>query len=140
MLCLVAESCLTLCDPTGCSPPGSSVHGDSPGKNTGLGCCELLQGIFPIWGWKPGLRHCGWILYHLSYEGSPNKHLIFIYFNVSSVLTMFPFPLSFLLLVWKPFDLFLIYNIYSYVYTFYPGYFNQVAFMLLSLYKDFRIL
>ena len=29
-----------------CSPPGSSVHGDSPGKNTGVGCFLLLQGIF----------------------------------------------------------------------------------------------
>ena len=25
--CLVAQSCLTLCHPMGCSPPGSSVHG-----------------------------------------------------------------------------------------------------------------
>ena len=25
--CLVAKSCLTLCDPMDCSPPGSSVHG-----------------------------------------------------------------------------------------------------------------
>ena len=30
------------------SPPGSSVHGDSPGKNTGVGCHALLQGIFSI--------------------------------------------------------------------------------------------
>ena len=30
-----------------CSPPGSSVHGDSPGKSTGVGCHALLQGIFP---------------------------------------------------------------------------------------------
>ena len=28
------QSCLTLCDPMDCSPPDSSVHGDSPGKNT----------------------------------------------------------------------------------------------------------
>ena len=35
VLCLVAQSCLTLCDPMDCSMPGSSVHGDSPGKNTG---------------------------------------------------------------------------------------------------------
>ena len=34
------------CDPTDCSPPGSSVHGDSPGKSTGVGCHPLLQGIF----------------------------------------------------------------------------------------------
>ena len=26
------------------SPSGSSVHGDSPGENTGVGCCALLQG------------------------------------------------------------------------------------------------
>ena len=29
-----------------CSSPGSSVHGESPGKNTGVGCHFLLQGIF----------------------------------------------------------------------------------------------
>ena len=33
MLRLLAQLCPTLCDPLGCSPPGSSVHGDSPGKN-----------------------------------------------------------------------------------------------------------
>ena len=33
-----------------CSPPGSSVLGDSPGKNTGVGCHALLQGIFPTQG------------------------------------------------------------------------------------------
>ena len=27
VLLLVTQSCLTLCDPMGCSPPGSSVHG-----------------------------------------------------------------------------------------------------------------
>ena len=27
LLLLVAQSCLTLCDPVDCSPPGSSVHG-----------------------------------------------------------------------------------------------------------------
>ena len=36
--------CLTLCNPMGYSRPGSSVHGDSPGKNTGVGCHALLQG------------------------------------------------------------------------------------------------
>ena len=34
--------CLTLCDPMDCSLPGSSVHGDSPGKNTGVGCHALV--------------------------------------------------------------------------------------------------
>ena len=46
-LCLVTQSCPTLCDPMDCSPSGSFVHGDSPGKNTGVGCHTLLQGIFP---------------------------------------------------------------------------------------------
>ena len=32
VMCLVPQLCLTLCDPMDCSPPGSSVHGDSPGK------------------------------------------------------------------------------------------------------------
>ena len=44
VLCLVAPSCLTLCNPVDCSPPGSSVHGDSPGKNIGVGCHAFLQG------------------------------------------------------------------------------------------------
>ena len=36
----------TLCDAMDCSPPGSSVRGYSPGKNTGMGCRALLQGVF----------------------------------------------------------------------------------------------
>ena len=31
------------------------VHGDSPGKNTGVGCHALLQGIFQTQGWNPHL-------------------------------------------------------------------------------------
>ena len=54
-----------------CSPPGSSVCGDSPGKNTGLGCHALLRGILPTQGSNPGLFHCQQILYHLSHQGSP---------------------------------------------------------------------
>ena len=69
--CSVAQSCPTLCDPMDCSPPGSSVHEDSPGKNTGVGCHFLLQGIFPTQGSNPGLLHCRQILYHLSHQGSP---------------------------------------------------------------------
>ena len=45
-VCMHARSfqlCLTLCDPMDCSPPGSSVHGDSLAKNTGVGCHALLQ-------------------------------------------------------------------------------------------------
>ena len=71
MLCLVAQLCPTLCDPVDCSLPGSSVHGDSPGKNTRVGCHALLQGSFPTQGSNSGLLHCRWILYHLSHQGSP---------------------------------------------------------------------
>ena len=49
------QSCPTLCDPMDSSLPGSSVHGDSPGKNTGVGCCALLQGILPTQGLNPCL-------------------------------------------------------------------------------------
>ena len=57
MLCLVAQACLPLCDPMDCSPSGSSVHGDSPGKNTGVSCHALFQGIFLIQGSNPSLLH-----------------------------------------------------------------------------------
>ena len=71
MLHLVTHSCLTLWNPKDCSLPGSSVHEDSPGKNTGVGCHALLQGIFPTQGLNLGLPHCRWILYHLSHQGNP---------------------------------------------------------------------
>ena len=45
-MCLVAQLCPSLYNPMDCSPPGSSVHGDSPGKKTGVGCHVLQQGIF----------------------------------------------------------------------------------------------
>ena len=49
------QLCPTLCDPMDSSLLGSSVHGDSPGKNTGVGCHFLLQGIFPTQGLNLGL-------------------------------------------------------------------------------------
>ena len=48
LLCLVTQSCLNLWDPGDCSPPAFSSHGDSPGKNIGVGCHALLQGILPF--------------------------------------------------------------------------------------------
>ena len=71
VLCLVAQSCLTLCDAMDHSPPGSSVHGDSPGKNTEVSCHALLQGIFPTQASNPGLLYCRQILYHLNHLESP---------------------------------------------------------------------
>ena len=57
-LCLLMQSCPTLCNPMGCSPPGSSAHGDSPSKNTRVSCQALLQGIIPTQGSNLGLLHC----------------------------------------------------------------------------------
>ena len=70
VLFLVARSCPTLWDPlvhplVHSSAPGSSVHGDSPGRNTAVGCHALLQGIFPTQGSNPGLPHCRQILSYL---------------------------------------------------------------------------
>ena len=47
--CWVAQSCPTLCDPMDCSPHQLLRPWDSPGKNPGVGCHFLLQGIFPTW-------------------------------------------------------------------------------------------
>ena len=55
MACIHAKSlqlCQTLCDPMDCNLPCFSVHGDSPGKNIGVGCHALLQGIFLTQGSK----------------------------------------------------------------------------------------
>ena len=109
MMCLV--SCPTLWDPMDCSLPDSFIHGDSPGKNTGVGChalpqgnlpnpgmelrspalqvdslpseppekpkntgvgsLSLLQGIFLTQESNWGVLRCRWILYLLSFQGSP---------------------------------------------------------------------
>ena len=66
-LCMLSIVCLhdclaLFCHPVDCSLPGSSVHGDSQGKNTGVGCHALLQGIFPTQGLNPCLLHCRWSL------------------------------------------------------------------------------
>ena len=98
-MCLFTQSCQTLCDPVGCSLPGSSVHGDSPGKATGVGCHAHLQWIFPIQGSNPGLLHCRRILYHLSHQGSPepmNKLMLFIFKEKkrASIFYANPFPFT----------------------------------------------
>ena len=68
--CAVFSRIWLFVTPMDCSPPGPSVHGDSPGKNSGVGCHALLQGTFPAQGSNPGLLHCGLILYLLSHQGS----------------------------------------------------------------------
>ena len=81
---LVAQSCLTLCYPMDYSPQGSSFHRDSPGKNIGVGCHALLQGIFPTQESNPGLPHCRWILLLCDPPGKPTSHY---YNNLTNKLT-----------------------------------------------------
>ena len=71
VLCLVTQLCPTPWNPMDCSLPGTSVHWDSPGRNIGMSCHALLQGIFPTNGSNLGLLHWRRILYHLSHQESP---------------------------------------------------------------------
>jgi len=57
-VCLVTQSCLTLCKTMDYSLTGCSVHG-------------ILQGLFQTQGLNPGLPHCRQILYQLSHKGNP---------------------------------------------------------------------
>ena len=54
--------------PHGLQPTRLLCPWASPGKNTGVGCHALLQGIFPAQGSNSGLPHCRGILYHLSHQ------------------------------------------------------------------------
>ena len=72
--CSVAQSCPTLCNPVDCNPPGS-LSWESPGKNTGVGCHSLLQGIFPTQGSNLCLLH--WQV--VSYVYYPSKSIATCY-------------------------------------------------------------
>ena len=61
----------TFCNAMDCNPQGASVHGDSPGKITGIGCHFLLQGIFPTQGSNPALLHCRQITIPTESSGKP---------------------------------------------------------------------
>ena len=71
---VVAKPCPSLATPwTVASQAPLSTN--SPGKNTGVRCHFLLQGIFPTQGSNPGLLHCRQFLYQWSYKGSSEGHL-----------------------------------------------------------------
>ena len=66
----------SLCVPMNCSLPGSSCPWDFSGKNTGVGCHFLLQGIFLTQGlnlYLLCLLHYRWFLYLLSHQGSLSR-------------------------------------------------------------------
>ena len=64
---VVAQSCLTLLQPHGLQASRLLCPWNSPGKNAGVGCCFLLQGIFPLQESNLGFLHWRQILYHLNH-------------------------------------------------------------------------
>ena len=54
---------------------------NSSSQNTGLGSLSPLQRILPTQGSNPGLLHCRWILYQLSYQGSPIYVMMYVKFS-----------------------------------------------------------
>ena len=80
--CLVAQLCPTLCDPVDCSPPGSSVCGDSPGKNTGVElewvAISSSRGIFLAQGSNQCLLHWQVDSLPLSHLGSPEEARVWL--------------------------------------------------------------
>ena len=69
--CLVTSLCLTLCDPTDCSPPGSSVHGISSARKLEWVAISFSRGSSQLRVWTWVYLHCRQILYWLSYKGNP---------------------------------------------------------------------
>ena len=69
----VIQSCPTLCDPHELQPARLLYPWDSPGKNTGVDCHFLLQGIFPTQRLNLGLLHFRQTLYHMSQGTFPKS-------------------------------------------------------------------
>ena len=65
-------------------PRGLCSPQNSPGWNTGVGSLSLLQRIFPTQESNPGLLHCRWILYQLSYQGGPSRQWSTVYYASGS--------------------------------------------------------
>ena len=70
---------VSMCRPHGLQPTRVLRPWDSPGKNSGVGCHFLLQGIFLTQGSNLGLLHCRQIVYQLSHQGSPRNSLPGLY-------------------------------------------------------------
>ena len=70
--------------PHGLQPTRLPFPWDFPGKDIGVGCHVLRQGIFPTQGLNPGLPHCRQMLYCLSYQWSPYLLWAIIILNYST--------------------------------------------------------
>ena len=78
MKALVAQSCLTLCDPTDC-PVGFFCPWNSPGKNPGMGGYLLLQGIFRTYPQESQVQMAAQLnlTKHFKIQILPNIHILF---------------------------------------------------------------
>ena len=68
---LIAQSCLTLCDPLDCRLPGSSVHAILQARILEWVAIPFSRGIFLTKGSNPGLLHCKQSPHCLSLQRSP---------------------------------------------------------------------
>ena len=97
---LVTKSCLTLLQPMGCSLPRLIRPWNFSGKDTGLGCHFLFQGIFPTQGSNPCLLHWQADSLPLNHQGSPPP-LFYVVLKIQQLafwnfLVLFPSPYLFL--------------------------------------------
>ena len=74
---------------------------DFLGKNTGVGCHFLLQGIFLTQGSNPGLPHCRQMLYPLSHQGS---HHLLLEAKKTSILLIWPRLCDHCEVIWAEFS------------------------------------
>ena len=105
-MCVHAQSCLILCDPQDYSAPGSSLCSwTSPGKNTGVGCHFLLQGIFPTQGSNTHFLYLlHWqtdslSLHHLEAPLLHTKYMIIQYAHIFYIVIICYFLLMWLLIL-----------------------------------------
>ena len=80
--CVVAQLCPALWDRLDCSLTRLLCPWNFPGKNTGVGCHFLLQGVFLTQGLNSHLLHCRQILYSLNNWGSPILFDMYIYISL----------------------------------------------------------
>ena len=99
-------SCLTLCDPMDCSPPGSSVHGISQARILEWVAIFFFQGIFPTQGSNSCLLHWQADSLPLNHQGSPRKldtHMKICKHDKLAVISLhFPYPRIWGLTLWPP--------------------------------------
>ena len=81
----------------GLQPTRLLCPSDVSGKNSGVGCYFLLQGIFPTLGLNPSLLNCKWILFSLSHRGcqriSRERSVIFLNSVSQSKYLLYNLPL-----------------------------------------------